>query len=196
MSAALSRSRVTAGPPQGSRLTRSATGFMPPHLDLHTRGSVGPPDMFAHGYRAGVGPPNILASPHLGHRAGVGPQFDRPCSCSSATRRVSGRRTYSPARSSARTVGSPHMFAGPQLMFAGPSSPSAGASSHRDMFVEPPTAVTEHAGASLDPADHGAEIDRLREQGRWSTLKKLATAVGGRLVGAGITVAVLKRRKD
>ena len=41
-----------------------------------------------------------------------------------------------------------------------------------------------------------AEIDHLREQGRWSTLKKLATAVGGGLVGAGITVAVLKRRKD
>ena len=41
-----------------------------------------------------------------------------------------------------------------------------------------------------------AEIDYLREQGRWSTLKKLAAAVGGGLVGAGITVAVLKRRKD
>jgi len=41
-----------------------------------------------------------------------------------------------------------------------------------------------------------AEIQQLREQGRWSTLKKLAAAVGGGLVGAGITAAVLKRRKE
>ena len=41
-----------------------------------------------------------------------------------------------------------------------------------------------------------AEIDHLREQGRWSTFKKLASAVGGGLVGAAVTVAVLKRRKD
>ena len=41
-----------------------------------------------------------------------------------------------------------------------------------------------------------AEVQQLREQGRWSTLKKLAAAVGGGLVGAGITAAVLKRRKE